>query len=544
MAPNWNTPPATNLLLIATRVLRRDLRSRALPRFASFSPGRSAAPSRRNSPFGPGTTGAKTPTESGGPQGCELNANVATLRRLPKRALNRVPSLLASIRRHTNSLFGGLDQLLSSATNFVAAVIAARSLSADDNGVYAVAFSVYLIALGVSRALASGPLVILASPLPPPDQARAARDALATSLVFGLSGVPLAFAASIAFGGQLGDAILALSLLLPVLLAQDTCRYALVMRGRSGFAALTDAAWLAAVLLLMPALLSKSPTAATATAAWSVGALPGLLIGLAVLDKSTWRLPLVWAKQSRSLAVPLILDFLLIAVTPYLFTIGVAALGGFAEVAGFRSAQVLVGPLSILFMAVHLQGLPHFSRLAASTPGIVCRRANQLSGVLTLATILCGAMLLVLPQRLGYALFGDTWPLARPLLPAFLLSTLAIAAGTGSRIAISAFRQPYVAVRARLVAVVLLIGLGLIGALTDGVDGAAWGLAAGGLASLPIWVRAQYVARSRANFDHRAPSPDSAAAAFEQWVDSLGFSPASAPLDFERNAHSTEPQHD
>src|SRR4249919_2589534 len=56
--------------------------------------------------------------------------------------------------------WGVADQALSSLTNFALGVAVARSVSAEDFGAYAIAFSAYLVALNVTRHLSVQPIAI------------------------------------------------------------------------------------------------------------------------------------------------------------------------------------------------------------------------------------------------------------------------------------------------------------------------------------------------------------------------------------------------
>src|SRR3954467_2589038 len=82
--------------------------------------------------------------------------------------------------------WGLLDQGLSSATNFGGSVLAARVLSTEDFGAFAVVFSLYLVALGLSRSWTSEPLIVRFAAETDAEQHVATRQAATTSISAGL----------------------------------------------------------------------------------------------------------------------------------------------------------------------------------------------------------------------------------------------------------------------------------------------------------------------------------------------------------------------
>ena len=62
--------------------------------------------------------------------------------------------------RARNSVWGLVDQALSSITNFVGSVLAARTFTAAAFGAVAIGYSLYFISVGISRAMVTDVLVV------------------------------------------------------------------------------------------------------------------------------------------------------------------------------------------------------------------------------------------------------------------------------------------------------------------------------------------------------------------------------------------------
>ena len=141
-----------------------------------------------------------------------------------------------------------LDQTLSSASNFALAVIVARRVGTTEFGVFAIGFTIYALALGVSRALSTDPLV----------------------------------AAAFVAGSPLRSPLLAFGLGLPFLLWQDSYRYQFVASRRPQLAALNDLVWLLALSALFAiAVHADASTAAPYVVAWSAAAACAAVVGMA-----------------------------------------------------------------------------------------------------------------------------------------------------------------------------------------------------------------------------------------------------------------------
>ena len=141
------------------------------------------------------------------------------------------------------------DQALSSLTNFGLAVGVANQVGTTDFGAFSIAFAVYLVALTISRAVSTDPLLIRYSARDTHAWRVGTARATGMALVVGVGAGGIAILAGVIVGGSLGAALVVLGIGLPALLVQDAWRYAFfaTKRGRAAF--LNDLAWTIALVV-------------------------------------------------------------------------------------------------------------------------------------------------------------------------------------------------------------------------------------------------------------------------------------------------------
>ena len=138
-----------------------------------------------------------------------------------------------------------LDQGLSAASNLLVSVAAGRAGGEQLLGEFTIAFSLYLLGMGFSRALFSEPLLSL------PVQGGQRPERAAVTCV-GLAAV--AAGTAIALAGMLfsSSVVVALGVVLPALLVQDLLRFAAIRVRRARRAAALDGIWVLALALSWP----------------------------------------------------------------------------------------------------------------------------------------------------------------------------------------------------------------------------------------------------------------------------------------------------
>lgn len=144
--------------------------------------------------------------------------------------------------------WGLADQAVSSLTNFAMTIYVARTLGAVAFGAYSLAYVTYSLALNASRGLSTDPLMVRFSGAQTPAWRRAVASSSATAMTAGLASGFIVLAAAVLLMGTTRAAFLALGLVLPGLLLQDSWRYAFFAVGRGGQAFLNDSIWAVAMV--------------------------------------------------------------------------------------------------------------------------------------------------------------------------------------------------------------------------------------------------------------------------------------------------------
>jgi O-antigen/teichoic acid export membrane protein len=256
------------------------------------------------------------------------------------------------------------DQAVSSASNFVTGVVIARLTGATEFGDYALTLSIWLVVVGLHRALVSEPVIVRSSSDDShPFLARGVGAELLLGTAVGLV-VAAGGLAAAAAGSRVGVLMLALSPWFPVLLVQDYWRAMAFRAGHPGRALINDIVFAAvqfgAIAVFVPLGLRTAPAIITA---WGLGATVGALLGFrwfpgALSLREGWGvLRGVWDQSRWMLA-----DFVTSFASDQAFVAFVALLLPRAEYGGFRAAYSLVGPAYVLGMAAGNIGLPGAAR--------------------------------------------------------------------------------------------------------------------------------------------------------------------------------------
>lgn len=424
---------------------------------------------------------------------------------------------MISLRRprsgDTGWIWAFVAQGSSSASSLCLSVLAGRALGTSGLGVVFAGFAAYLIVLNLHRGLVSTPLISSSSTSAPGPCAIATRKALTVTLAFGLAVAGLLALAGAAVGGALGEGLLAFAPWVVPAFAHDLFRSSLFRDGRGRRAALTDAAWLATMVLAALVVLDADATWAV-VAAWGLGALVAAALGAiwtGVLPASlglarSWFLEVAFP-FGRWLAVQegaySLGSYALVAI--------LIAIVGAAGVGGLSAAQTIFAPFSLLAAALVLPGLPAVSRALARSR----ESAVRLAATVSVAGIaLTGVYLLVMTvvgTRLLTGLFGDAFADYGELVVPICVWQVLAAAGLGFAILLRAERRGRTIFVAGTAAIVSQLVASSVLAAVAGVEGAAWGLsfgaAVGTLLQIVYGVRAGGAARLRVSDARHASGP-------------------------------------
>jgi O-antigen/teichoic acid export membrane protein len=395
-----------------------------------------------------------------------------------------------------------VDQMLSSASNFALAVIVARRVSTTEYGVFAIGFTIYVLALGVSRAVSTDPLMVRFSDRPAIDQREEARTAAGTAIIFGVALGALLVAAAFVAGSPLRSSLLTFGLGLPFLLWQDSYRYQFVSSRRPQLAALNDLIWLLVLSVLFAITVrAGASTAGPYVVAWSAAAGCAAAVGMA--QARTWpraRGALHWLRLHADLNVRFAVEFLMISGGPQLVLLALAAVAGYSEAGGLRGAIVLLGPVILLATGVVIATVPEGVRLKDRHPARLRRVVCLVAASLSVLVVVWSAAVSQLPDSVGEAVLGSTWPLAQEIIFPLGLAVAGTAASAGLAAGLRSLAAARQSLRATAPAVLLLV--------VGGIAGGAW---AGGLGAsrgmvVPAWIGAGLYLRQFLHVLHDAAS--------------------------------------
>jgi len=139
--------------------------------------------------------------------------------------------------------FGSADQAVSSVTNFLLVIMVAHLTTPSQFGGFALAYSAYVLAIGLEQALAGEVLLVVhGTDLTLPERLRRRTSAGLTLLLGAVIGVVM-IGVGLAVSSPLRGALLVIGVALPGLLLQDLCRFVAFAEGRPSLAFWNDLLW-------------------------------------------------------------------------------------------------------------------------------------------------------------------------------------------------------------------------------------------------------------------------------------------------------------
>ncbi len=383
------------------------------------------------------------------------------------------------------------DQIVSSGTNLVLSLLVARALSADGFGAFAVAFTVYSLLVGAGRSLISQPLIVRYTSQGDEAFRVASRSAAGAAALLGVGSGALTVAGGLVVGGDVGVSLIAIGVCLPGLLLQDMWRSIFVAEGRPAAALVNDVVWgvvqFAAVGLLLSQDLRSAPAMLIG---WGAAAtVAALLGGYQFRAHPQLRASIGWMYRQRDLLGYYAASFLSVMGANQITMLLIAGIGDPADVGALRAAQVVLGPLNLIGYSLSAFALPEISRRQLGGRAAL-KVAVAISGVMVLADLVWGLILVFLPDGAGEFLLGDSWSNAQSVLPASLIGIVAIGVGFGASTLMVArgFAKEAFWVSALLAPGFLVFGV--LGLQLGGAPGAALGLSLAQVVVAPIvWWR-------------------------------------------------------
>jgi O-antigen/teichoic acid export membrane protein len=347
-------------------------------------------------------------------------------------------------------LSGGIalaDQVLSGLSNFLTVALVARSATPVDFGHFAVTYALFITLLGLARQLWGTQIALKASA---PEAVRRVRELLGATLYATPAAWLLMALCSLALAGPGAVPVIAvLSVALPVVVAQDLCRFTSVAAGRPGVAAASDLVW---VLTVAVGFVIRPPML-VALLIWLVGAVLALAVALLAL-RLTPALRGGWAQLFRRHPTGEVsaVGGLSVSLATYV-TLGLATVHLSAAAAGaLRGASTVMAPVNTFFA---FGSLALLSVIYRRPPSGQPRLVRRISAGLVAVSLSWGAVLVLLPDGLGQLLLGETWPGARAVLPWTVIEYVGLSVGLGAVLGLQAFEK------ARILVTIALVGAGL-----------------------------------------------------------------------------------
>lgn len=394
------------------------------------------------------------------------------------------------------------DQAVSSLSNAGLSILVARSVGIEGFGSFSVVLLVFSFAVGLSRTLVTDPLVIRFSGVASEVRRRATADATGAAAGLGLLGSAACGVAGLVLEGTLGAAMWSLAVVLPLILVQDTLRYAFFAGSRPAAATINDVVWTVLQFAAVGALLLLGrDTVTLLVLAWGASAGVAALVGCfqAGVRPRPSGGP-AWLRTHHDLATKLAADYVLNtgAVNTALLLIG--SILGIAALGAVRAAQVLLGPLQLVISGVTAFMLPVVSRRVAASASVL-RPSAVTALLLTSISFVWVLALLLLPDAVGQELLGETWASARDVLPALSAMMLVLSVAVGAGLGLRSLGRSDLLLRTTLVQAPLIVVCTWLGAVTGGLSSSAAGLA---LAHVPGPVLLWLALRRAAPADQRA----------------------------------------
>jgi O-antigen/teichoic acid export membrane protein len=403
--------------------------------------------------------------------------------------VGRSQFLRDSLRRLS---WGVADQALSSLTNFGLGLLVARSTTQRDFGAFAIAFTTYTLAIGVSRALSSEPLVVRYSDVPARRWERGAIASSGTALALGVLIGCLLLIAGVVNAGLLGRSLFFFGLVLAPLMLQDSWRFVFFADGRGKQAFLNDLVW---GLVLLPALALAitigDSTLGALIFAWGVAG--GIAAVFGCFQARLIPRPakaLGWLREHRELAPRFLGEFAALNGSTHIATYGIGIVAGLTSVGAIRGATLLFGPFFVVYSAVNIVAIPEGVRLLRRSVRSLERGSAVLGLGLAVGAIAWAAIVYAIPRGIGTQLLGPSWPEARRVvLPtaAWVASSGIVTGGLVGLRSLGAARR---SLKARLFTAPLIIAGGIGGAVAGGSVGAVTGMAiANSVGAVYFWLQ-------------------------------------------------------
>lgn len=391
--------------------------------------------------------------------------------------------------------WGIADQAMSSLGNFLLGVFVARLLGAASLGALGLAFVGYAITLHCSRALSTDALMVRYSAAGKERWRTGVAASGGVALLVGVAGGVICLLLGLLLryrlpGSEAGAAFVALGIVLPGLILQDSWRSAFFAAGEGVKTFLNDTVW----TVLMIAVLAAGYVADLGGITFALLAFGGTATIAALFG--SWQARVVprpgaalsWLHSHRDLGPRFLIENVVLGAGGQIRALVVAATGGLAAAGAIRGAEMLIGPVATLLMGVGQVAVPEAARSVGRGRRALDRLCRALSGGLATMALLWGVVVVVVfPLGVGELVLGEVWAEARGLVFGVIVSTAAGCLHVGPSAGLRALGRADLTMQSQLGVTGLFIGLAAAGAVGWGAQGAVWGTAVASVIGVVIW---------------------------------------------------------
>jgi O-antigen/teichoic acid export membrane protein len=406
---------------------------------------------------------------------------------------SRITAKIGAFPHRVAGRFGwGLaDQAMCSLSNAAVSFYIARELGASRFGAFSLAYVTYAFTLTASRGLATDPMLVRFSHTDPVTWRRVTARTTGTALVTGLIAGAITLVAAAALQGGPRLAFLALGLILPGLLLQDSWRYSFFAFGQGSKAFVNDTVW---TLTLIPPLLALRVLHQNSVfwlmIAWGVAAAVAACVGALqarVIPRPSlgWH----WVSRHRDLGLRYLFENTANSGAGQLRTYGLGLLAGLTAVGYVQAAGLLMGPFQVVLFGISLVTVPEAARILRHSPRhlrLYCVVVG--AGLAILGLAWGGLLVIVLPKGLGNFLLGkDLWRPAAHLVLPMALSIMGFCLIAGAAAGLHALGAAKRSLRAMIISSIMYLTCSLTGAYLAGAVGAVRGAALATWLGAAVW---------------------------------------------------------
>ncbi len=369
------------------------------------------------------------------------------------------------------------DQVFSSFTNFGLNILIVRSLGASTFGAFSLAFSMFVIAINISRALTSEPLVVRSSGVPREEWARSVARASGLSVVLGVVIGALCVLAAQFMTGDLRAAFIGVGVCMPGLLLQDLWRFAFFASGKGQQSLLNDLVWAMIMFPILVVLLrGENSSLLSIVLVWggaaTVAGLLGIVQARVIPSLTSLR---VWIREHRDLTPSYMGEMVTGSVFSQVTLFGIGAVASLAAVGAYRSAFVVFGPIRMLYQGLGLMGVPEAVRiLNRRSAAYLGKSALRVGAALAIVAATFGLLLALMPDRFGEKVMGSVWFDVVPLILPFTIGVVGLGLTMPVFIGMRALEAARRSFWTKLTVASMDMVASITGASFGGALGAAW----------------------------------------------------------------------